>query len=88
MLRTVEDDSAGAFVEELFAACLAPHERGVRYDLDVTRPEAVMLRLVLPGEYWEIEFFADGRIGRERLVSQGVDDSPTAIADVLRVLDS
>jgi hypothetical protein len=87
-LRTVDDAPAAAFVEQLFAACLALQERGLRYDLDVARPEAVMLRLVLPGEYWEIEFFADGTIERERFVSQGVEECPTAIEAVLRALDS
>jgi hypothetical protein len=35
----------------------------------------------------EIEFFADGTVQRERFASQGVEDRPTAIDDVLRILD-
>ena len=73
--------------DRLLGACRALDEHGIRYDLSVARPEAVMMSIVLPGEYWEIEFFADGTVERERFVSQGVEDCPTAIADVLRVFD-
>jgi hypothetical protein len=73
--------------ERLLAACRALAERGLRYRLSVARPEAVMMSIVLPGEYWEIEFFADGTVERERFVSQGVDDCPTAVDDVFPYLD-
>jgi hypothetical protein len=77
----------GAF-ERLLAACRALDERRFRYELHVARPDAVTLTVVLPGEYWEIEFFSDGTIERERFVSQGVEDCPTAIDEVLRALDA
>jgi hypothetical protein len=89
MLRSMDEptNSAGAF-EQLLAACRALDERRFRYDLIVARSDAVMLRVVLPGEYWEIEFFADGTIERERFISQGVEACPTAIDEVLQVLDT
>jgi hypothetical protein len=81
------EPTQGAF-ERLLAACSALDERRFRYELRVVRSDAVMLTVVLPGEYWEIEFFADGTIERERFVSQGVEDCPTAVDEVLRVLDA
>jgi hypothetical protein len=80
-------EPASAF-EQLLAACRALDERRFRYDLTAARSDAVMLRVVLPGEYWEIEFFADGTIERERFVSQGVEACPTAIHEILQVLDT
>jgi hypothetical protein len=32
-----------------------------------------MVRAIVPGQRWEIEFFADGEIEIERFVSTGVD---------------
>jgi hypothetical protein len=52
--------------------------------MDVARPEAVMVTVVIPGERVEVEFFADGRIEIERFISNGTVSD--AAADELRSL--
>ena|SRR5712691_4594919 len=43
----------------------------ISYDLEHSREDALMVRLVVPGEYWEIEFLKDGEIEIERYRSNG-----------------
>jgi len=39
---------------------------GIYFRLDRVRDEAIMVRIDVPGERWEVEFFADGEIEVER----------------------
>jgi hypothetical protein len=41
------------------------------FRLDSHRDEAVMVRVDVPGERWEVEFFADGEVEVERFLSSG-----------------
>ena len=59
----------------------------VTYELRIVRHEALMLSVALPGQRWELEFFDDGRIELERFVSQGVDEAPGALTEVLAWFD-
>ena len=59
----------------------------VTYELRIVRDEALMLSVALPGQRWELEFFDDGRIELERFVSQGVDEAPGALTEVLAWFD-
>lgn len=43
------------FLEEL-------ERRKIAYDLDHVRPDTLMVQVYVPGQRWEVEFYADGRI--------------------------
>jgi hypothetical protein len=67
--------------------CHELDRRGVAYEFQIARDEALMMCVALPGERWEIEFFDDGRIELERFVSQGVVAAPRALAELLASFD-
>jgi hypothetical protein len=46
--------------------------------MKVARDDAVMVAVVLPGEYVEVEFFVDGSVEIERFLSQGLDEASNA----------
>ena len=73
--------------DELLRFCVALHERRARYCVRAGRADSMMVSVAVPGEYWEIEFFEDGTLEVERFMSQGVEDRPTAVEDVLRYFD-
>lgn len=74
--------------EDLLRFCSELDRRRMRYDLLHVRPETVMVAVTVPGERWEVEFFADGRREVERFVSQGVVDGATAPDDVLALFEA
>jgi hypothetical protein len=41
------------------------------FRIECHRDEAVMVRVDVPGERWEVEFFADGEMEAEQFVSAG-----------------
>lgn len=41
-------------------------QAGIYFRLDRVRDEAIMVRIDIPGERWEVEYFADGEIEIER----------------------
>ena len=45
-------------------------EKKIYYTLNKVR-DAVMVEIAVPGERWEVEFFADGTVEVERFVSEG-----------------
>ena len=45
-------------------------ENKIYYTLNKVR-DAVMVETAVPGERWEVEFFADGTVEAERFVSEG-----------------
>ena len=50
-------------------------EARISYSLAHVRPETVMVLVAVPGERWEVEFFADGRTEVEVFTgSDGVHD--------------
>jgi hypothetical protein len=59
-------------MQRLLDFCAALNERQIAYDLKNVRDGAVVVAVVVPGEYWEIEFFTDDSLEIERFVSQGV----------------
>jgi hypothetical protein len=65
----------------------ALERRHVAHEFRIVRDEALMMSVAVPGERWEIEFFDDGRIELERFVSQGVVESPGALAELLARFD-
>ena len=47
----------------------------ITYSLERSRDDALQVSVVVPGEYWEIEFLTDGEVEVERFVSaEGVHD--------------
>lgn len=45
-------------------------ENKIYYELNKVR-DAIMVEIAVPGERWEVEFFADGNVEVEKFVSQG-----------------
>jgi hypothetical protein len=74
-------------LSSLATLCEELDRKRVPYELDLVRPEAIMIKVAVPGERWELEIFDDGRIELERFVSQGVIDGINAISDLLRFFD-
>ena len=37
-------------------------ERKISHKLTRVRPEAIMVEIAVPGERWEVEFFAEGHV--------------------------
>ena len=74
-------------MERLLQFCMALNLRRAHYELLVLRPDAAMVALDVPGQRWEIEFFADGRIEVERFVSQGVEANLEVLKDALKYFD-
>jgi hypothetical protein len=70
---------------EAFSKLLAFLERlekvKISYSLEHSRDDAILVSLVVPGEYWEIEFLADGEIEIERYVSDGTIEDETALEE-------
>jgi hypothetical protein len=64
-----------AFLERLEAA-------KIYYELASYRHEAVSVVIRVPGEYWEVDFLADGEIDVERFVSSGAIDGAAALDDL------
>jgi len=46
-------------------------EVSIAYDLKASRADALMAFVVVPGERWEVEFFADGQVEIEVFRSGG-----------------
>lgn len=63
---------------------LALEQRKIFHRLSQIRAEALMVKVAIPGERWEVEFFADGRVETERFVSEGeVRSDPAALERIL-----
>lgn len=52
-----------AFLEKL-------EEKNIYYKLNKVR-DAIMVEIAVPGERWEVEFFADGNVDIEKFISNG-----------------
>jgi len=55
----------------------------IHFTMASVRDEAVMLQVRVPGERWEVEFFADGTIEVERFLSPGKIEGASALDDLL-----
>jgi hypothetical protein len=54
----------------------------IHYTMRHSREDAVMVVVYAPGEYWEVEFVADGDIDVERYRSNGHIDDESVIAEL------
>jgi hypothetical protein len=59
------------------------HAAKVPHTLTDHRDDAVTVLAFAPGEYWEIDFLADGEIDIERFRSQGVEGGPDSSESLL-----
>jgi hypothetical protein len=66
-------------MDTLFEFCAALDRLRVRYGLQIVRDEAVMVTVLVPGQYLEIERFAGGSVEIERFVSLGSRLPPIVI---------
>jgi hypothetical protein len=57
-------------LEKLLAFLYRLGEESIYFTLFQDR-DAIMVQVTVPGERWEVEFFADGHIELERFVSEG-----------------
>jgi hypothetical protein len=55
----------------------------IHYLLDRPRDEAVMVRVDVPGERWEVEFFNDGRVEVEVFRSNGTVEGEESLGRLL-----
>lgn len=54
-------------------------ERKIFYKLSRVRPEAIMVEIAVPGERWEVEYFADGHVEVEVFASPGLVNGEEAL---------
>jgi hypothetical protein len=60
----------------IFDFLLELERKKIAFTLDRIRDESVMVLVVVPGQRWEVEFFADGSIEVERFTSHGSIEGP------------
>ena len=54
----------------------------VPYQMSHSRDDAIMVLAYAPGQYWEIEFMADGEIDIERYRSDGEIDEESVLPEL------
>lgn len=59
--------------------------KNIYFKLDRCRNEAIMVRVDVPGERWEVEFFADGRVEIEVFESDGSIESELALEQLFAI---
>lgn len=59
-------------------------EARLSYTLAHNREDAIMVLVAVPGERWEVEFFADGTIDVEVFVSTGGVQGPELLTRLLQ----
>jgi len=57
------------------------------YQIQIVRPDALMVSVAIPGERWEIEFFDDGHVEVERFTSNGVEEVIDVIPRLISYFD-
>jgi hypothetical protein len=71
------DAAPGAVFERFLNFLNRLDEADIFYVLGHTRPDSVMVTVVLPGWHWEVEFMADGSVEVERYESvAGIQGDP------------
>jgi hypothetical protein len=60
----------------------------IYYRLGHTRPDSIMVEIVLPGSRWDVEFMTDGSVEIKRYQSVGgVEDNPGLLEEVFADID-
>jgi hypothetical protein len=68
--------------DELLAFLRRLEEAKIAYNLRCSRNDALMVRINVPGERWEVEFLQDGEVDVERFVSDGDIQEASALDDL------
>ncbi len=68
--------------DELLRFLKRLEEAKIAYTLRHSRSDALMVRINIPGERWEVEFLQDGDVEVERFVSDGEIESASALDDL------
>lgn len=55
----------------------------IHYSLDTVRPNGLLVSVAVPGQRWEVEFFADGNVEVEKFVSDGTILGKAALEDLI-----
>jgi hypothetical protein len=73
-------------LEKLLNFLVKLTESGIHYTLVGTPPreEAIMVEVAVPGELWEVEFFADGEVEVEVFRSDGGIEGEEALDRLFR----
>jgi hypothetical protein len=73
-------------VDNLLSFLLQLQNHRLHYTLEHNRGEAIMVLIAVPGQRWEVEFFADGHVEIERFVSteEGVVNDAGLLDTLLR----
>jgi len=58
-------------------------DAGIYHEMSCYREEAISIVVRVPGQYWEIDFLADGSIGVERFVSNGEIDDESVLEEMI-----
>jgi hypothetical protein len=67
-------------LQKLLTFLLELDKRKIFYQLSRPRDEAIMVEIAVPGERWEVEFFADGEVEVEVFASPGKIEAEEALA--------
>jgi hypothetical protein len=81
--RRADPASFAGRMDKLLEFCNALDALHVRYGVGIARKDAVMVTVVSPGQYVEVEFFRDGSVEIERFLSHGVEEASDAALDEL-----
>ncbi|MCL2451106.1 MAG: hypothetical protein FWD17_19340 [Polyangiaceae bacterium] len=57
----------------------------IHFTMGTSRDNAVMLKVTVPGERWEVEFFPDGEVEVERYRSTGKIEGVEALEELVAV---
>jgi hypothetical protein len=57
----------------------------IPYHLEHSRDDAIMVIASAPGQYWEIEFVADGSVAVERFRSDGRVDDESVLEELFEL---
>lgn len=60
------------------------NEAEIEFALNQSRDDALMVLVYAPGEYWEIEFLADGTVDVERYRSDGRVDDESVLEELFQ----
>jgi hypothetical protein len=74
-MNTDRFDKLLAFLKQLKSS-------GIYHEVASYREESISVVVRVPGEYWEVDFLADGEIDVERFVSSGAVDDESALNEL------
>jgi hypothetical protein len=81
--RTVGDITlATAAFDELIQFLDRLRSASIHFSVDTIRPNGLLVMLAVPGQRWEVEFFADGNVEVEKFTSDGTIHGKETLEDL------